>query len=100
MPRRRGRGRRVLLLLFQLDTVKDREAGRAGQSLPGKHLDHAVAPAAHDPPAVLAPHHRARALAPHDAVRRDLLRAAALLEGPESKRGVMAGRDEFAAVGG
>lgn len=63
---------------------------RVSQPLPGKHLDHAVASSTYNPTTVLAPHDRARALAPHNAVGRDLLRAAALLERPEPQGGVVA----------
>lgn len=107
MPRRRRRGWRAFHLIpipippIIIIIIKDRPARHhVSQSLPGKHFNHAVAPSADDPPAVLAPHHRARALAPHNAVRRDLLRAAALLERPEPQRGVVARRHELAAVGG
>lgn len=58
-------------------------------TLSGEHLDHTVAAATHDPPRVLAPHHRAHAFAAHDPVGGDFLGAAALFERPEAEGGVV-----------
>ena len=66
----------------------------------GKYFDNSIAAAAHHPSPVVAPHHGADAFAAHDAMAADLLRACAFLEGPDPEAGVVAGRDEFAAVRG
>ena len=67
-------------------------------TLSRKHLDNPVAAGRNHQPAVLAPDHAADSFAAHDAVGGDFLRADALVEGPESDRGVVACRHGFAAV--
>lgn len=47
---------------------------------------------------ILAPDHAADALTTHDSVSGDLLRADALVERPETNRGVMPGGHGFATV--
>lgn len=68
-------------------------------ALSTEHFDDPIAACADDPSAVLTPSNAANAFAAHDAVACDFLRAGALLEGPETQACVMAGRDEFTAIG-
>lgn len=67
--------------------------------LPGKDLDNAIAAATDDPFAVRAPHDGADALAPHNAVARDLLRAGPLLKAPETQGRIVTGADQLLTVG-
>jgi hypothetical protein len=62
-----------------------------------KNLDDAIAAAANDPPPILAPDDAADALAAHESVAGDFLRAGSFLERPEAEAGVVAGGDEFGA---
>lgn len=65
-----------------------------------KDLDDAITAAADDPPPILAPDDAADALAAHETVAGDFLRAGSFLERPEAEAGVVAGGDEFGARGG
>lgn len=66
----------------------------------GENLDDSITAATNNPPPILAPHDGANALAAHEAMAGEFLHAGALLERPEAQTGVVAGGDEFAAVGG
>ena len=66
--------------------------------LPGKDLDDAIAAGGNYEAAVLTPHHAADALATHDAVRGDLLRANAFVKRPKTDRGVVTRGDGFSSV--
>lgn len=71
---------------------------RARDILSRENLHHAIAASTNDPAPIVAPYHRAHSLAAHQAMAGDLLRAAALLQTPETQAGVVARRHEFAAV--
>ena len=75
-----------------------RQEGLVARILSCEHFDHAVAPAADDPAAVLAPHDGTDPFAAHESVAGDLLRACPLLERPESQACVVARRDELTPV--
>lgn len=68
-------------------------------SRPRKDFHNAIAAGADNPPPIVAPHHRAHTLATHDAVAGDFLRTTPSLKRPEAETGVVAGGDEFAAIG-
>jgi hypothetical protein len=66
---------------------------------PRKNLHHAIPTTTNHPPAILAPYNSTHALAPHQPVGRNLLRAGPFLQAPEPETGVVARADEFPAVG-
>ena len=90
----------VMLMLAAIVVVLVAVAMMRTRVLSRKHLDNAVATRADDVPPVLAPHDAAHALAAHRPVRHDVLRADALVQRPESDRGVVACGHGFPAVVG
>jgi hypothetical protein len=68
-------------------------------TLSTEYFDDPIAACADDPSTVLTPGNAANAFAAHDTVACDFLRAGALLERPETQTCIMAGGDEFTAIG-
>ena len=68
------------------------------EHLPREHLDDTIATGTDNKTAILAPNNAADALAAHNAMTRNHLRADALLEAPEANASVVTGGDSFAAV--
>lgn len=63
-----------------------------------ENLNNPIPSTTDHPPAILTPDDGTDTLAAHDAVGGDFLGARPLLERPEAKGGIVAGRNEFSAV--
>lgn len=68
-------------------------------SSPGEYFDDSIPPAADDPTAVAAPDDGADTFTAHESMAGDLLGAASFFEVPESETSVVAGGDQFTAIG-
>lgn len=68
--------------------------------LPRKNLHHSIPTPTDNPAAILAPHDGTHPLAPHKSMTREFLDATPLFKAPEPEASVVAGGDEFPAVGG
>lgn len=79
-------------------TIKKKNAPHRPTNLPRENLNNAIAPRRDDIPSIMAPNDRADALAAHGPVRRDVLGADALVEGPEADTRVVASRDGLPAI--
>lgn len=71
---------------------------RAGGSSPCEDFDDSITSSTDNPAPVSAPHYRADPFASHESMACDLLSAAALFQGPETKACIMTRRNQFSSI--